>query len=249
MMRRSNRPPVRRSEVRFFPAGGRPLAALLLCWPLLGASSAAAANVVLLLMDDAAASDAAGMPTLKRLAREGATFEHGYTPSPLCPPARAIIQSGQYSRNNGVTQNGYRQFVASGAIDRTFAVALHKAGVGTGFVGKYMNGAPAEIPGWGSFVVQRETGDGGAKGYYDYTLDVDGRNVAYGHAPGDYSVDVERDFALRDIASARGRFVTMLAVHSPHDPLTPPPYAKGPGSPRQRTLLAVDDALRSIVAL
>src|SRR3954454_12952850 len=251
MMRRSNRPPVRRSEMGFFPAGGRPLAALLLCWPLLGASSAAAANVVLLLMDDAAASDAAGMPTLRRLAREGATFDHAYTPSPMCAPSRAIIHSGQYSQNNGVTQNGYRQFVASGAIGRTFAVALHGAGVETGFVGKYINGASGSVPGWGSFVVQRETGDGGAKGYYDYTLDIDGRNVAYGHAPGDYSVDVERDFALRDIQAARGRFLTMLAVHSPHDPLTPPPRgAHRPGlDERQRTLLGVDDALRSIVDL
>src|SRR4051795_5969798 len=247
-MRRSSRPPVRRSEVRFFPAGGRPLAALLLCWPLLGAAPAAAANVVLLLMDDAAASDAAAMPTLRRLAREGASFDHPYTPSPMCAPSRAIIQSGLYSQNNGVTQNGYRQFVASGAIDRTFAVALHGAGVETGFVGKYINGAPARAPGWGSFVVQRETGDGGAKGYYDYTLDIDGRGVAYGHAPGDYSVDVERDFALRDIQVARGRFLTMLAVHSTHNPLTPPPrYVHASGTPRQNTLLAVDDALAAIV--
>jgi arylsulfatase A-like enzyme len=40
----------------------------------------------------------------------------------------------------------------------------------------------------------------------------------------------------------------MLAVHSPHNPLTPAPrYAKGPGTLRQRTLLAVDDALAAIV--
>src|SRR5436309_11127542 len=88
--------------------------AVLLCWPLLGTSPAAAANVVLLLMDDAAASDAAGMPTLRQLAREGTTFDHAYAPSPVCAPARAIIHSGLYSQNNGVTQNGYRQFVASG---------------------------------------------------------------------------------------------------------------------------------------
>src|SRR3954470_12928724 len=142
MMRRSNRPPVRRSEVRFFPAGGRPLAALLLCWPLLGASSAAAANVALLLMDDAAASDAAGMPTLRRLAREGATFDHAYTPSPMCAPSRAIIQTGLYSHRNGVTQNSVRQFVASGDLAHTFAFALHTVGVDTALVGKYVNGAP-----------------------------------------------------------------------------------------------------------
>src|SRR3954470_6197070 len=94
--------------MRRFPARAWALAALLLPWPLLGTSPAAAANVVLLLMDDAAASDVAGMPTVRRLAREGATFDHAYTPSPMCAPSRAVIQPGLYSQNNGVTQNGVR---------------------------------------------------------------------------------------------------------------------------------------------
>ena len=95
-----------------------------------------------------------------------------------------------------------------------------------------MNGATASVPGWDSFVVQRETGASSAKGYYDYTLNIDGKSVSYGHAPDDYSVDVERDFGLRDIQAAHGRFMTMLAVHSPHNPLTPPPrYLDTPGTP------------------
>jgi N-acetylglucosamine-6-sulfatase len=229
------------------------VAAVLFSWALLGASPASATNIVLLLMDDAAASDAAAMPTLQQLAREGASFDHAYNPSPMCAPGRAILQSGQYSQNNGVTQNGYRQFVASGAIGRTFATALRGAGVDTRFVGKYINGAPAKVPGWDSFAVQREAGDSSAKGYYDYTLNIDGKNVAHGHAPGDYSVDVERDLALQDInaAATAGRpFLTMLSVHSPHNPLTPAPrYLGASGSLRQRTLLAVDDALKAIVGL
>src|SRR5690349_18258284 len=190
--------------MRRFPASGRALAVLLLCccsW----AAPAAAANVVLLLMDDAAASDAAAMPTVRRLAREGATFDHAYTPSPMCAPSRAIIQTGLYSQNNGVTQNGVRQFLANGDLTRTFAVRLHAAGVDTGLVGKYVNGAPPFVPGWDSFIVQQEAGESSAKGYYDYTLDVDGRDVSYGHAPADYSVDVEAGFALQDIRAARGR--------------------------------------------
>ena len=61
-------------------------------------------------------ADTTSMPTLQQLAREGTTFDHAYTPSPMCAPSRAIIQSGLYSQNNGVTQNDYRQFVQSGAI-------------------------------------------------------------------------------------------------------------------------------------
>ena len=112
------------------------------------AAPAVAANVVLLVMDDTAASDVAGMPTLRQLAREGTTFDHAYSPSPMCAPGRAIIQTGLYSQNNGVTQNGVRQFVANGDLTRTFAFDLHNAGDDTRFVGKYINGAPPLVPGW-----------------------------------------------------------------------------------------------------
>ena len=41
----------------------------------------------------------------------------------------------------------------------------------------------------------------------------------------------------------------MLDVGAPHNPLTPAPrYARAPGTPRQNTLVAVDDALAAIVA-
>jgi hypothetical protein len=96
-------------------------------------------------------------------------------------------------------------------------------------------------------------GESGPSNYYDYTLRVDGRKVAYGHAPSDYSVDVERDFVLRDIQAAVAThrpFLTMLNVGAAHNPLTPAPrYASGPGTVRQRTLLAVDDALGAILDL
>src|SRR3954447_25610648 len=85
--------------MRRFPARAWALAALLLPWPLLGTSPAAAANVVLLLMAHASASHAAGMPPLRQLAREGATFDHAYPPSPMCAPSRAVIQTGLYSQN------------------------------------------------------------------------------------------------------------------------------------------------------
>ena len=228
---------------------------LLLCWPSLGPCPAAAANVVLLVMDDAAASDVNGMPTVQQLAREGTSFDHAYSPSPMCAPSRAIIQTGLYSQNNGVTQNSWRQFVEHGDLTRTFAYALHDAGVGTGLVGKYINGAPPAVPGWDSFAVHLEagSGDGGSSTYYDYLLRIDGRKLAYGRAPGDYSTDVYRGFALRDIAAAlatRRPFLTMLNVGAPHNPPTPAPrYASGPGTVRQRTLLAVDDALSAIIEL
>jgi arylsulfatase A-like enzyme len=227
------------------------LAVLLLSWPLLASSPASAANVVLLLMDDAAASDIAGMPTVQQLAREGASFDHAYTDSPMCAPSRAIIQTGLYSQNNGVTQNGYQQFVANGDLTRTFAYTLHNAGDDTRFIGKYINGAPITVPGWDSFIVHLSTGDSGSSVYYNYALRIDGRKVAYGSAASDYSTDVYRGFALQDIQAAvatRRPFFTMVSVDAPHNPLTAAPrYLNAPGTLRQRTLLAVDDALKAIV--
>ena len=180
------------------------LAALLLCWPLLGTSPAAAANVVLLLMDDAAASDVADMPTVRQLAREGATFDHAYTPSPMCAPSRAVIQTGLYSQNNGVTQNSVRQFVASGDLAHTFAYGLHAAGVDTGLVGKYVNGAPPSVPGWDS---SPSTWTAGATAAPPSTTTTScgsaARRSPTATRPGDYSVDVERGFALRDIGRVR----------------------------------------------
>ena len=133
---------------------------------------------------------------------------------------------------------------------------MHDAGVGTGLVGKYINGAPPSVPGWDFFAVHLEAAngdDGGSSTYYDYLLRTDGRRLAYGSAPGDYSTDVYRGFALRDIAAAlatRRPFLTMLNVGAPHNPPTPAPrYATGPGTVRQRTLLAVDDALGAILDL
>jgi N-acetylglucosamine-6-sulfatase len=219
--------------------------ALLCGCALFGAARAAsAANVVVLLMDDATATDPAMMPTLQQLARSGTTFDHSYTATPMCGPSRAVIQSGQYSWNNGERQNGYSQFVASGAIARTFAVAVNRAGADTSFVGKYMNDGPSSIPpGWDHFILQRSGGGGesGAKGYYDYTLG----GKSYGHAPADYSVDVERDIALQNIRAATGPFLAMLSVHSPHNPPTPPQRYAGGG--RAGTLKAVDDAMAAIV--
>jgi arylsulfatase A-like enzyme len=216
--------------------------AALLAWPLLGTSPAAAANVVVLLMDDASATDVSAMPTVQQLARQGTTFDRSYVATPMCGPSRAVLHSGQYSQNNGERQNGYAQFVSSGAVNRTFAVAVNKAGVDTSFVGKWMNDGPSRVPGWDTFTLQRSGGgEVGAKGYYDYTLG----GKAYGHAPSDYSVDVERDALLQDIKAARGRFLAMLSPHAPHSPGTPPRRYAGSG--RTGALRAVDDAVAAIV--
>ena len=218
------------------------LLGLLLC-----ASPASAANVVLVVLDDGPVNDTRVMPTLAQMAREGATFTRAYTPTPICVPSRATIQTGWYRKRHGVYSNGYTAFVSNGSINKTFPVALKNAGVRTSLVGKYLNGAPSTVPGWSSFMPHV-----GGGLYYSYKLRVNGTAVSYGTAPADYSTDVFRARFLtqiRDAVSASRPFFAMLAVGAPHTPSTPAPrHTNVSGlTNRERTLLAVDEALKAVI--
>lgn len=78
-------------------------------------------------------------PTLRRLARDGVSFENSLSPFPLCCPARASFLTGQLSHNHDVywhdAPHGYADFDDS----RTVATSLKGVGYRTGFVGKYLN--------------------------------------------------------------------------------------------------------------
>ncbi|MHB9028419.1 MAG: sulfatase-like hydrolase/transferase [Candidatus Latescibacterota bacterium] len=44
-------------------------------------------------------------PNLDRLARTGIRFNNAYTPAPVCTPARACVQTGQWAHNHGLIYN------------------------------------------------------------------------------------------------------------------------------------------------
>ena len=44
-------------------------------------------------------------PHMRALAEEGALFEHAYTPSPLCLPARSAFHSGRYAHESRCYNN------------------------------------------------------------------------------------------------------------------------------------------------
>jgi arylsulfatase A-like enzyme len=69
-------------------------------------------NIVLILSDDHGWTDYSFMghphiqtPNIDRLAREGLSFTHGYTSSPLCSPALATIATGIYPHQHGILGN------------------------------------------------------------------------------------------------------------------------------------------------
>ncbi len=78
----------------------------------LQASAAQQPNVVIIISDDQSWTDYSFMghrkiqtPHIDRLAREGATFTHGYVPSSLCCPSLASIITGLYPHQHKITSN------------------------------------------------------------------------------------------------------------------------------------------------
>ncbi|MBA3523266.1 MAG: sulfatase-like hydrolase/transferase, partial [Geodermatophilaceae bacterium] len=77
---------------------------------------------MLIFTDDQRVDDMIAMPQTRALmAAGGTTFAHGYSPFPLCCPARASILSGQYAHNHGVLGNASADYPLGGwaAFDDT----------------------------------------------------------------------------------------------------------------------------------
>ncbi|WP_276270844.1 sulfatase-like hydrolase/transferase [Haloarcula litorea] len=72
-------------------------------------------------------------PTVDGMADEGTLFEQAISPQPLCAPARASIQTGQYATEHGVWKNGIELPDVDHLLGRQFA----DAGYDTGYVGKW----------------------------------------------------------------------------------------------------------------
>lgn len=194
-------------------------------------------NLVLVLADDLDALTAPiwdALPQTQRLLKDrGLSFDHAYSPTPICCAARASILTGQYGHNTGVLTNGgeyggWETFVANGGEDVTFALALHDAGYRTALIGKYMNGIEADAlhipPGWDDWVVGTDinfyTG-------YNYTLNDNGLPLSFGENPEDYSTDVlvgrALDFLDETEVNDEQPFLLYFAPTAPHLPLPPAP--------------------------
>jgi arylsulfatase A-like enzyme len=186
-------------------------------------------NIVLILTDDQRWDSLLYMPHVRQdLMSNGMKFQNAFVSNSLCCPSRSTILTGNYSHTTGVYTNiapygGWPAFHA-GAESSTIAMWLHDAGYHTALIGKYMNeygpDNPFIPPGWDRWAAFEDE-----VSYYDYTMNVDGSFVSYGHTAADYSTDVLAGYAVDEIEQTPSDqpLFMVVAPSAPHGPAIPAP--------------------------
>lgn len=193
-----------------------------------------APSIVFILSDDEDVASHAYMPKTKALVEDpGAVFANYFVSYSFCCPSRSTILRGQYSHNHRVQGNewptgGFAKFAALGLGGSTIATWLDEVGYRTGFFGKLMNGYEPELhaplPGWDDWY-----GVGGRFANFNYTLNENGRVVAYGNRPEDHLTDVlaKKAVGVIEAAPADEPLFLYIAPYDPHSPAEPAPRHAG----------------------
>jgi N-acetylglucosamine-6-sulfatase len=193
------------------------------------AAAAPRPNFVFVLTDDLSWNLVSHMPHVMALEKAGTTFPHYYVVDSLCCPSRTAIFTGEYPHDDGVFTNsgsdgGYNAYMSHDDEQRSFALALQKAGYRTAMMGKYLNGYQPKDPippGWDEWDV---TGNGYPE--FNYTLNEDGTLRHYGYRPQAYLTNVlsARASSFIGTAAPSGKpFMLEVATFAPHAPYTPAP--------------------------
>lgn len=169
------------------------------------------------------------MPNVWELGENGVIFDNSFTCQPVCGPARACLQTGQYATQNKCYRNGIP--LEENAI--TLADRFNNNGYDTAYIGKW-HLASDRYPGRGihceKTAVPKER-QGGYKywraadileftshGYDGFVFDEEGNRIDFEG----YRVDRINDFALEYINNHQGdkpffMFVSQLEPHHQND--------------------------------
>ncbi len=162
-------------------------------------------------------------PHLDRMAAEGVRFEQAFTCQPVCGPARACLQTGQYATETGC----FRNDIALPLETRTIAHALSDAGYEVGYLGKWhlaSQGAehnyqtravpPERRGGYRDYWLASDVLEFTSHGYDGHLFDAEMRRVDFTG----YRVDCQTDFALDYLRTRDGRrpFFLFLSYIEPH---------------------------------
>ena len=192
-------------------------------------------NVVVIETDDQTVQSMWAMPIVQSLlGNEGTTFDNSFVSFPLCCPSRATFLTGQYAHNHGVFDNQlpYGSYYRLDSTN-TLPVWLQAAGYRTMMLGKYLNAYgsryPNEVPpGWSDWHVSVERT---TYNYYGFTLNENGRLVAYPPNAANYQTDVYSRKASELIAQAAPGprpFFLWTAFVAPHFTLARTPEPDDP---------------------
>lgn len=169
------------------------------------------------------------MPNVWELGEEGLLFENSYTCQPVCGPARACLQTGQYATENRCYWNG----IALEEDVKTMADYFNENGYDTAYIGKW-HLASDRYPGKGVHCEKTAVPKGRqgnykywraadileftSHGYDGYVFDEDGNKIDFKG----YRADCINDFALEYINNHDSdkpffMFISQLEPHHQND--------------------------------
>lgn len=166
-------------------------------------------------------------PNLWELANEGVMFENNFTCQPVCGPARACLQSGQYATQIGCYFNG----IALPEGTKTLAHYFADAGYQTAYIGKWHLASdrvlglhcekkpiPKKRLGGYEYFRGADVLEFTSHGYDGYIFDENGNQIDFEG----YRADCINDFALEYLENCDKKkpffmFVSQLEPHHQND--------------------------------
>lgn len=161
------------------------------------------------------------MPELTALSEDGVTFDNTFTCQPVCGPARACLQSGQYASEIGCYKNG----ISLPLDTKPLAEYMNEAGYDTAYIGKWhlasdfkfnceKTAIPKERLGGYKYFRGADVLEFTSHGYDGYIFDEDGNKIDFKG----YRADCITDFALEYIDNHKGDkpFFMFLSHIEPH---------------------------------
>lgn len=155
-------------------------------------------------------------PTLDAMAEEGTTLRRAFTAQPLCGPARAILQTGQYATRHGI----YTDASPLPKDARTLAHEFGDAGYETGFVGDWHLAATFDEPvpvgrrgGYDDYWVGADVPEFTTRPKEGVLYDRDGNPVEFSN----YRTDAFTDFVIKALEVLNEPFFLVVSYLEPHD--------------------------------
>ncbi len=169
------------------------------------------------------------MPNVWQLAAEGVIFENSFTCQPVCGPARACLQTGEYATGCGCYWNG----IALPENGKHLADYFNENGYDTAYIGKWhlasdrypklgfhceKTAVPEEKRGGYKYWRAADVLEFTSHGYDGYVFDNDGNKLDFKG----YRADCINDYALeyirtRDRSKPFFMFVSQLEPHHQND--------------------------------